>query len=118
MEKALILSIGNELLSGKTVNTNATYLAKKLTKLGFIILKIITVPDDLEIVSEEISQTLSDNEYRVILITGGLGPTWDDSTSEFLAKALKREMELNDRALSIVTQRYQELYDQKQRRYP
>ncbi|MFX0150237.1 MAG: molybdopterin-binding protein [Candidatus Hodarchaeota archaeon] len=113
MEKALLISIGNELLSGKTINTNATFLAKKLTKLGFLIHKILTIPDDQKIVSEEISRALSDVNYRLILITGGLGPTWDDSTSSFLAKALNTELELNSEALSIVTRRYADLFKEK-----
>ncbi|MFX0172175.1 MAG: molybdopterin-binding protein [Candidatus Hodarchaeota archaeon] len=113
MEKALLISIGNELLSGKTINTNATFLAKKLTKLGFLIQKILTIPDDQKIVSEEISQALSGVKYRLIIITGGLGPTWDDSTSSFLAKALNTELELNTEALSIVTRRYTDLFKEK-----
>jgi molybdenum cofactor synthesis domain-containing protein len=113
MEKALLISIGNELLSGKTINTNATFLAKKLTKLGFLIHKILTIPDDQNIVSEEISQAISGDKFRLILITGGLGPTWDDSTSSFLAKALNTDLELNPEALSIVTRRYADLYKEK-----
>ncbi len=110
---ALLISIGNELLSGKTINTNATYLAKNLTNLGFVVKKIITVPDDPEIVPIEISHALLSNDYRIILITGGLGPTWDDSTAFFLSKALGVDTELNAKALSIVTQRYQVLFNKK-----
>ena len=113
MLNALLISIGNELLSGKTINTNATYLAKNLTNLGFIVKKIITIPDDPEIVPIEISQALLSSDYRLILITGGLGPTWDDSTALFLAKALDVATELNAEALSIVTQRYQALFNKK-----
>ena len=113
MEAVFLISIGNELLSGKTINTNATYLAKNLTNLGFIVKKILTIPDDPEIVPAEISQAISSTEYRLILITGGLGPTWDDSTALFLAEALNVGTELNTEALSIVTRRYQTLLDKK-----
>jgi molybdenum cofactor synthesis domain-containing protein len=107
-----LISIGNELLSGKTINTNANFLAKKLTNFGFVVKKILTVPDDPEIVPKEISHLISLGEYRLILITGGLGPTWDDSTAIFLAKALDVDTHINTEALSIVIQRYKDLYDQ------
>jgi molybdenum cofactor synthesis domain-containing protein len=113
MLKALLVSIGNELLSGKTVNTNATFLAQKLTKLGFIVNKIVTIPDDQEIIKDEILRELTTGDYCLILITGGLGPTWDDSTAFFLSEALEMECKLNSEALKIVTKRYQELFDQK-----
>ena len=109
---ALLISIGNELLSGQTVNTNANYLAKKMTRIGFSVLKIVTIPDSKEIVSLEIKNSLSLGDFSVIIITGGLGPTWDDSTSIFLAEALNVPFILNSEALAIVTQRYKELFDQ------
>ncbi len=109
---ALLISIGNELLSGQTINTNANYLAKEMTQIGFSILKIITLPDLKEIVSFEIKNALSNGNYSVIIITGGLGPTWDDSTAVFLAEALDVPTVLNSDALAIVTQRYKELYAQ------
>ena len=111
MTKALLISIGNELLSGKTINTNASFLAEKITKLGFIVKKIITIPDEEDIVVKEISQAILEADFRLILITGGLGPTWDDSTASYLAKSLNLGIMLNDKALSIVTQRYNELYE-------
>ena len=58
MEDVSIISIGNELLAGKTMNTNAPFLAKNLTNLGFIVKKILTIPDDSKIVSEEISHAI------------------------------------------------------------
>ncbi len=106
------MTLGNELLSGQTVNTNANYIAKEMTRIGFSVLKIITIPDLEKIVSLEIKNSLSAGTYRVIIITGGLGPTWDDSTSNFLAKALNVPSKLNSNALEIVTKRYKELYDQ------
>jgi molybdenum cofactor synthesis domain-containing protein len=112
MTSALLISIGNELLSGQTVNTNANFLAKEMTQIGFSILKVITVPDLKEIVAFEIKNALEQGIYKVILITGGLGPTWDDSTAEFLAEALGVSTSLNTQALSIVRRRYKELLDQ------
>ncbi|MCK4848390.1 MAG: damage-inducible protein CinA, partial [Candidatus Heimdallarchaeota archaeon] len=110
MINVLLISIGNELLSGQTVNTNAVFLAKNLTKLGFSVKKIVTLPDENESVSNEIREALTSTEYRLIIITGGLGPTWDDSTSKFLANALEVSINLNLDALNIVKSRYLELF--------
>ncbi|MHA1948179.1 MAG: molybdopterin-binding protein [Candidatus Hodarchaeales archaeon] len=110
MVNVLIISIGNELLSGLTVNTNAAFLAENLTKIGFSVKKIITIPDEIESVSNEIRGVLISKEYQLIIVTGGLGPTWDDSTSKFLAKALEVPINLNSEALDIVTNRYLELF--------
>ncbi len=109
---ALIISIGNELLSGQTINTNATFLAKGLTRLGFTVLKIITIPDTKEEVVSEIKKVLSSRDFQVIIITGGLGPTWDDSTSFFLTEALNVPFILNTEALEIVKRRYNELFEE------
>ncbi|MFX0085356.1 MAG: molybdopterin-binding protein [Candidatus Hodarchaeota archaeon] len=111
MLQVLLISIGNELLKGKTINTNATFLGEKLTNMGFKVLKIITIPDEGTIVSSEISQALATSDFRLIIITGGLGPTWDDSTSLFLANALNIGTELNPEALNIVKRRYNELFE-------
>ena len=110
MVNVLIISIGNELLSGLTVNTNAAFLAENLTKIGFSVKKIITIPDEIESVSNEIRGVLISKECQLIIITGGLGPTWDDSTSKFLAKALEVPINLNSEALDIVTNRYLKLF--------
>ncbi len=112
MVNVLLISIGNELLSGKTVNTNAAFLAENLTKIGFFVKKIITLPDEIESVSNEIREVLISKNYQLIIITGGLGPTWDDSTSKFLAKALEVPLNLNSEALDIVTNRYLALFSE------
>ncbi|MCK4278380.1 MAG: competence/damage-inducible protein A [Desulfurellaceae bacterium] len=83
----VIMCIGDELLAGDIENTNATYLAKKLTDLGSIPEKIVTLPDDVSIVADEIQ-----NYRGKIIITGGLGPTPDDKTREAVAQALNKKI--------------------------
>lgn len=102
---AWIISIGNELLIGKTVNTNATWLARKLTLLGYDVRRIITVPDyeDDEV---EVFRDAINRGVRLVVSTGGLGPTFDDKTSEYLAKALNRPYVLNDEALRLVVEKF------------
>jgi competence/damage-inducible protein cinA len=102
---AWIISIGNELLIGKTVNTNATWLARKLTLLGYDVRRIITIPDteedEIEVFRDAIRRGI-----RVVVSTGGLGPTFDDKTSEYLAEALNRRYVLNDDALRMVVETF------------
>jgi molybdenum cofactor synthesis domain-containing protein len=112
MNQVLLISIGSELLSGQTVNTNASFLAKELTQLGFNVQKIIAIPDSENEVVLEVKKAISEKKFRLIIITGGLGPTWDDSTSKFLAGALDVPLTLNEKALSIVKRRYNELYSE------
>ncbi|MGB9708917.1 MAG: nicotinamide mononucleotide deamidase-related protein [Infirmifilum sp.] len=103
--KAMILSIGNELLIGKVLNTNAHWLSGELTKMGFIVDSIVIVKDD---VSEIASAFLSAIERKVQLVisTGGLGPTFDDKTVEGLARAFSLPLVLNAEALALVREKY------------
>ncbi|GGP22149.1 competence damage-inducible protein A [Thermocladium modestius] len=103
--RAWILSIGNELLIGRTVNTNAAWLARKLTLLGYDVRREVTVPDE----EDEEAEAFRDAVRRgveLVVSTGGLGPTFDDKTSESLAKALGRQYDLNDAALELVKRRF------------
>ncbi|MCL2647797.1 MAG: competence/damage-inducible protein A [Phycisphaerales bacterium] len=94
--RAYILSIGDELISGLTVNTNAGWLAERLTELGIQAVEHVTVGDDLMwIVSatkEAIERVREDGVGGIVLMTGGLGPTEDDLTRQGLAAALNEEL--------------------------
>ncbi|WP_069807077.1 nicotinamide mononucleotide deamidase-related protein [Vulcanisaeta thermophila] len=102
---AWIISIGNELLIGKTVNTNATWLARKLTLLGYEVRRIIAIPDYEEDEVETFREAIR-RGVRVVVSTGGLGPTFDDRTSEYLSRALNRPYVLNDDALRLVVEKF------------
>lgn len=100
-----IISVGNELLIGKTLNTNAQWLAKRITSLGLSVSQITTIGDDVQ----EISQTLQEavrRKPRFIITTGGLGPTFDDKTMEGIAKAFDSELKVNEKALKMVKEKY------------
>jgi len=73
-----ILSIGNELLIGDTVNTNASWLGDVLTEAGIDVTHIYTIGDDLDTMKGILSEALSSTD--LIITTGGLGPTHDDIT--------------------------------------
>ena len=80
--KVVIISIGNELLSGFTINSNSAWMGQKLLKSGIIVSNQITVGDNYEQIQLVLDQCISTGD--VILMTGGLGPTHDDITSSVL----------------------------------
>lgn len=102
---AWIISVGNELLIGRIINTNASYLARRLTFLGFKVTRIITVPDEVSDISEEIKRGLE--RASLIITTGGLGPTYDDLTLEGIAQAIGVSLELNEEAYRQVREFYE-----------
>ena len=83
---AIILSIGDELVSGLTVNTNATWLSQQLSAIGISTLRQVTVGDDQNAIAAAIREGCG--QCRLLLISGGLGPTLDDVTRDALAAAM------------------------------
>ena len=90
IEKAVILSTGDELTSGLTVDTNSNYLADKLFEIGVDLVAVITVGDDAERIRWAFTSGL--DRADLVIATGGLGPTADDLTTETLAAALGRKV--------------------------
>jgi nicotinamide-nucleotide amidase len=88
IEKAVILSTGDELTSGLTVDTNSNFLADKLFEIGVDLVAVITVGDDAERIRWAFSSGL--DQADLVIATGGLGPTADDLTTETLAATLGR----------------------------
>jgi len=88
--KAEIISIGDELLIGQVVNTNASWMAVELNKSGIQVIKITVIGDS----SNEIKNAISDAEVNadITLLTGGLGPTKDDITKHVLAEYYNSKM--------------------------
>lgn len=78
-----ILAIGDELLIGRTVNTNATWLGRQLTEAGLDVRRVTTLADGLAPLHRALDRALA--EHDVVICTGGLGPTSDDYTMEALA---------------------------------
>ncbi|MCE4619668.1 MAG: nicotinamide mononucleotide deamidase-related protein [Desulfurococcales archaeon] len=101
---AWIITVGNEILIGRIVNTNAAWLGEKLTFLGFRVERVITVPDSLEDIEEEVGRGIA--RARIVITTGGLGPTYDDMTLEGVARATGRRLVLNEEAYRMVREFY------------
>jgi nicotinamide-nucleotide amidase len=83
---AAILSIGTELTRGELINSNAAWLSEQLTALGFEVLEQATIDDNVDRIVELVARLAA--RHRVLVCTGGLGPTSDDLTTEAVAKAL------------------------------
>jgi len=101
-----IICIGNELLTGKTLNTNARWLAKRATTSGITVKRITVVSDDVDEIASVVQEALK-RKPKFIITTGGLGPTFDDKTLEGIAKALNRKLEVNEKALEMVKEKYE-----------
>lgn len=99
----IIISVGNELLSGDIVNTTSAYIANKLTHSGHRVIKMITIPDVIDIISAEVSQASQNADH--VIVTGGLGVTHDDITAEGIAKATNKELEINEEVVSFLKTR-------------
>ncbi|WP_049997269.1 competence/damage-inducible protein A [Halococcus sediminicola] len=95
--RVALLSVGDELLAGDTVNTNATWLGTRLTERGADVERAVVVPDRIDEIAATIS-TLHDR-YDAVLVTGGLGPTHDDLTMDAVARAFDRDLEESDEAV-------------------
>lgn len=101
-----IICVGNELLIGKTLNTNASWLAKRATSLGVMVKRITVVGDEVDEISVAVREALK-RKPRFIIATGGLGPTFDDKTLQGIAKGLKRKLVVNEKALKMVRTKYE-----------
>jgi nicotinamide-nucleotide amidase len=98
-----LLTIGDELLSGDTANTNATWLATQLTERGASVARILVVPDDRELLAQKVDEYSA--AFDATIVTGGLGGTPDDVTMEAVAAAFDRSLAVNERARSDVEER-------------
>ncbi len=103
-----LIFTGNELLNGRILNTNSRWLCKNINKLGSIVTRIITVPDNLDLIARNIKISLECNP-TFLFICGGLGSTFDDLTLEAVSNALNRPLALNNKALEYLKLNYEYL---------
>jgi nicotinamide-nucleotide amidase len=88
--RAEIIAIGSELLLGQLVDTNSSYIAKRLAENGIELIQTTTVGDDLRRMEEVIREAI--NRSQVVITTGGIGPTEDDLTREAIAEVFQRPL--------------------------
>ena len=99
-QSVALLSIGDELILGQTIDTNAAWLSERLAALGIGCYEHRTVPDDLDQIAQAI-RDLSENA-RFMIITGGLGPTDDDLTRPALAKAMGVDLVIDPKSVEHI----------------
>ena len=104
MQNAAIIIIGNEILSGRTLDKNSNFICKRCSLLGIKVSEIKIIQDDIDIIINS-SLEYSKN-YNHVFVTGGIGPTHDDITSEAIAKAFGRKYIINKRAKNILIEHY------------
>jgi nicotinamide-nucleotide amidase len=105
---AEIISVGNELLIGHTLDTNSHWIAKRLTKFGWTLERITVLRDSLATIEDGVQDTLQ-RKPNLLITLGGLGPTHDDMTLKGVALALGKRLVLNPEALAMVKARYSKL---------
>ncbi|MBB1282894.1 competence/damage-inducible protein A [Flavisolibacter sp. BT320] len=105
--EASIITIGDELLIGQTIDTNSAFISQELNKMGIWVRRRVAIADD----GQAIKQTLAEEagQSQIIIITGGLGPTADDITKPTLCEYFNTNLVVNEGALKNVTEIFQKL---------
>ena len=101
---AAILIIGNEILSGRTQDTNTSTLAKWLNSIGVTVGEVRVIPDIEKTIIDTVN--LLRNNYDYVFTTGGIGPTHDDITAESISKAFGLKYEIHQEAFKILEAYY------------
>lgn len=97
----------NEILIGKTLNTNGRWMARKITSLGGKVVRFTVIEDDVGVISATMRRAAK--RSNVIIVSGGLGPTYDDKTLQGLAKAIGRTLKLNKKAFGMIQEKYNKI---------
>ncbi len=101
-----VICVGNELLIGKTLNTNSQWLAKRATAVGVAVKRVTVVADEVQEIASAVREALQ-RKPQFLVTTGGLGPTFDDKTLGGIAAALSCKLEINSVALQMVKEKYE-----------
>ena len=91
MPTAALLVIGNEILSGKVVDTNSPFLASELRQLGVDLERILTIPDEVDLIAREVRAMSEAHDF--VFTSGGICPTHDDLTMDGIAQAFGLRLE-------------------------
>jgi len=102
--EAEIISIGNELLSGNTLNSNATFIARKLHETGVSVKYIQTIGDNAGVIKKSLEQAME--RSQIVLITGGLGPTHDDITKAVIAEYFGSKLIFNEEIYQRIQKKF------------
>lgn len=101
---ATLLTIGDEILIGQIVNTNAAWMGERLNLAGVEVRRSVAVGDDEDVIRAALEEALAESE--VVLVTGGLGPTHDDLTREALAAHFGRRLREDAATMARIEERF------------
>ena len=104
MKTASIIIIGNEILSGRTLDTNSNYLAKMLAERGISLQEVRVIPDVHGIIKGVVNNEASLKDY--VFTSGGIGPTHDDITAEAIANCFDTPLVIRDDAVELLAMNY------------
>lgn len=105
-QKSALVIIGNEILSGRTQDTNTAHIAEQMTRHGVPLAEVRVVPDIEDKIIEAVNALRADYDY--VFTTGGIGPTHDDITSASVARALGVAFERHEEAYRVLLEYYGE----------
>ena len=98
----ILINIGDELLIGQVVNTNAAFIGQQMSAAGFELTDVITIGDDGQAIRDTVTSALAKTD--VAIMTGGLGPTKDDITKKIICDIFQRELVMDEPTLKHVTE--------------
>jgi len=104
MAKIIYVAIGNEILMGKTINTNENFIGEKLSTAGMPLETSVTIKDDKKMIVDTIGQCWEN--FDVIIVSGGLGPTHDDVTKDAMCEFFKKELVFDPQTWSNIQKIY------------
>ena len=93
--RVALITVGDELLVGDTVNTNAAWLGRELADRGVNVVQVTVLPDEVAVIAREVNEQRA--AFDAVIVTGGLGPTHDDRTMEAIAAAFGTELAPDER---------------------
>ncbi|WP_336002562.1 competence/damage-inducible protein A [Halorientalis halophila] len=96
--RVALVTVGDELLAGDTVNTNAAWLGSRLAERGATVERVTVVPDRIADIARVVNEYRA--EYDAVIVTGGVGPTHDDVTIDGVAAAFGRDVTRSEEALA------------------
>lgn len=102
--KAGLIILGNEILSGRTVDANTPWIAERLTERGIVLCEVRIIPDLEQLIIETVNQMRAVYDY--VFTTGGIGPTHDDITAECIAKAFGLPLVRDEEAFHVLEDYY------------
>ena len=105
--QAEIIAVGSELLTAQRLDTNSLYLTDQLNALGVEVVTKCVIGDDRERLAGAIRRAVRDS--RIVIVTGGLGPTEDDVTPDAAALALDRKQRFHDDISEQLEQRFRQM---------